>query len=172
VNEYEEAELARVITRLGEERFARAIARRIVSRRPLRTTGELAEAVRDAIPAPARRRGGHPARRTFQAIRMEVNAELDHLDRGLDAALAVLVPGGRLAVLSYHSLEDRMVKLRFADWSAAEALAPGTPLPPVPLESRAKVRLVTRRALRPSATETAANPRAESARLRAAEVVT
>ena len=171
VNEYEEAELARVISRLGEERFARAIARRIVSRRPLHTTGELAEAVRDAIPAPARRRGGHPAKRTFQAIRMEVNGELDHLDRGLDAALAVLVPGGRLAVLSYHSLEDRMVKRRFADWSASEDLPPGTRLPPVPLPSRRKTQLVGRRALRPSATEMAANPRAESARLRAVEVV-
>jgi 16S rRNA (cytosine1402-N4)-methyltransferase len=171
VNEYEETELARVIRQWGEERFARAIARRIVSRRPLQTTGELSEAVRDAIPAPARRRGGHPARRTFQAIRMEVNAELDHLDRGLDAAIAVLVPGGRLAVLSYHSLEDRLVKQRFALWSAAEALPPGTPLPPVPLESQARVRLVTRRALRPSASEKAENPRAESARLRAIEAI-
>ena len=171
VNEYEEAELTRVITRWGEERFARAIARRIVSRRPLQTTGELAEVVRDAIPAPARRRGGHPARRTFQAIRIEVNAELDHLDRGLDAALAVLVPGGRLAVLSYHSLEDRMVKRRFAGWSAEEPLAPGTPLPPVPLQSQARTRLVTRRPLRPAAAEIAANPRAESARLRVVEVL-
>jgi 16S rRNA (cytosine1402-N4)-methyltransferase len=171
VNEYEEAELARVISRLGEERFARAIARRIVSRRPLHTTGELAEAVRDSIPAPARRRGGHPARRTFQAVRMEVNAELDHLDRGLDAALAALVPGGRLAVLSYHSLEDRMVKRRFAGWSATEAHPPGTPLPPVPLPSHPKARLLSRRALRPSAAEMAANPRAESARLRAIEVL-
>jgi 16S rRNA (cytosine1402-N4)-methyltransferase len=171
VNEYEEAELSRVIHRLGEERFARAIARRIVSRRPLHTTGELAEAVRDAIPAPARRRGGHPARRTFQAIRMEVNAELDHLDRGLDAALAVLVPDGRLAVLSYHSLEDRMVKRRFAAWSATEALPPGTPLPPLPLPSSSRARLLTRRALRPSAAELAANSRAESARLRAVEIL-
>ncbi|MDQ3943973.1 MAG: 16S rRNA (cytosine(1402)-N(4))-methyltransferase RsmH, partial [Actinomycetota bacterium] len=84
VNEYEEAELARIIARWGEERFARAIARRIVARRPLETTAELAEVVRDAIPAPARRRGPHPARRTFQAIRMEVNAEIDHLEAGLD----------------------------------------------------------------------------------------
>jgi 16S rRNA (cytosine1402-N4)-methyltransferase len=167
VNEYEEAELARVIARWGEERFARAIARRIAARRPLETTAELAEVVRDAIPAPARRRGPHPARRTFQAIRMEVNAELDHLAAGLDAAFAALVPGGRLAVLSYHSLEDRMVKHRFVDWSAPPMLPRGLPVPPdhppppgVP---------VTGRALRPSPAEIAANPRAESARLRVIE---
>ncbi|HEY3241462.1 MAG TPA: 16S rRNA (cytosine(1402)-N(4))-methyltransferase RsmH [Acidimicrobiia bacterium] len=167
VNDYEEAELARVIARWGEERFARAIARRIAARRPLETTAELAEVVRDAIPAPARRRGPHPARRTFQAIRMEVNAELDHLAAGLDAAFAALVPGGRLAVLSYHSLEDRMVKHRFVDWTSPPMLPRGLPLPP-DLPPPPGV-LVTRRALRPSATEIAANPRAESARLRVVE---
>ncbi len=167
VNDYEEAELARVIARWGEERFARAIARRIVARRPLDTTAQLAEVVRDAIPAPARRHGPHPARRTFQAIRMEVNAELEHLDAGLDAAFAALAPGGRLAVLAYHSLEDRMVKHRFTDWSSLPQLPPGLPVepdrPPPP------GRLVTRRALRPAADEVAANPRAESARLRVVE---
>ena len=167
VNDYEEADLARVIARWGEERFARAIARRIASRRPLETTFELAEVVRDAIPAPARRRGPHPARRTFQAIRMEVNAEIDHLAAGLDAAFAALVPGGRLAVLSYHSLEDRMVKHRFADWSLPPAVPRGLPLPPD--QPPPPGVLVTRRALRPSATEIAANPRAESARLRVVE---
>src|SRR2546426_5796265 len=130
VNNYEETELSRVIARLGEERFARAIARRIVARRPIHTTAELAEVVRDAIPAPARRRGPHPARRTFQAIRMQVNQELEHLDAGLDAAFQALAPGGRLAVLSYHSLEDRMVKRRFADSSSGPPAAP--PLPPPP----------------------------------------
>ncbi|HLF41644.1 MAG TPA: 16S rRNA (cytosine(1402)-N(4))-methyltransferase RsmH, partial [Acidimicrobiia bacterium] len=108
VNEYEEAELAGVIARLGEERFARRIARRVVRARPIETTAQLAEVVRSAIPAATRRQGPHPARRTFQAIRMEVNEELGHLESGLDAAFGALVPGGRLAVLSYHSLEDRI----------------------------------------------------------------
>ncbi|MGH8991465.1 MAG: 16S rRNA (cytosine(1402)-N(4))-methyltransferase RsmH [Acidimicrobiia bacterium] len=167
VNEYEEAELARVIARWGEERYARAIARRIVARRPLDTTAQLAEVVRDAIPAPARRTGPHPARRTFQAIRMEVNAELDHLAAGLDAAFAALAPGGRLAVLSYHSLEDRMVKHRFVDWTSLPAAPRGLPLPPD--QPPPPGGLVTRRALRPSSPEIAANPRAESARLRVVE---
>ncbi len=167
VNEYEEAELARVIARWGEERFARAIARRIAARRPLETTAQLAEVVRDAIPAAARRRGPHPARRTFQAIRMEVNAELDHLAAGLDAAFSALAPGGRLAVLSYHSLEDRMVKHRFTDWSSPPQLPRGLPVPPD--QPAPPGVLVTRRALRPSGAEVEANPRAESARLRVVE---
>jgi 16S rRNA (cytosine1402-N4)-methyltransferase len=167
VNDYEEAELARIIARWGEERFARAIARRIAARRPLETTVELAEVVRDAIPAPARRQGPHPARRTFQAIRMEVNAELDHLAAGLDAAFAALVPGGRLAVLSYHSLEDRMVKHRFVDWTSPPMLPRGLPLPPDHPPPPGV--LITRRGLRPSPAEVADNPRAESARLRVVE---
>jgi 16S rRNA (cytosine1402-N4)-methyltransferase len=169
VNEYEEAELARVIARLGEERFARAIARRVVARRPVETTGELAEIVRDAIPAPARRRGPHPARRTFQAIRMEVNRELPHLEAGLDAAFGALAPGGRLAVLSYHSLEDRTVKHRFLDWSSRPPLPRGLPEPPGAPPPPG--RMVTRRALRPSTEEIAMNPRAESALLRVLERV-
>ncbi len=150
VNDYEEAELARVIARWGEERFARAIARRIAARRPLETTAELAEVVRDAIPAPARRRGPHPARRTFQAIRMEVNAELDHLAAGLDAAFAALVPGGRLVVLSYHSLEDRMVKRAFRAYVA---------------EGRAAD--LTRKPRTAGEEESAGNRRSRSAKLRA-----
>ena len=169
VNEYEEAELARVIARLGEERFARAIARRIVARRPVESTGQLAEIVRDAIPAPARRRGPHPARRTFQAIRMEVNQELPHLEAGLDAAFEALAPGGRLAVLSYHSLEDRTVKDRFLRWSSGPPAPRGLPEPPDAPPPPG--RLVTRRALRPSTEEIAMNPRAESARLRVLERV-
>jgi 16S rRNA (cytosine1402-N4)-methyltransferase len=169
VNEYEEAELARVISRLGEERFARAIARRIVARRPVETTGQLAEIVRDAIPAPARRRGPHPARRTFQAIRMEVNRELPHLEAGLDAAFEALAPGGRLAVLAYHSLEDRIVKRRFVDWSSRPPLPRGLPEPPGAPPPPG--RLVTRRALRPSTEEIAMNPRSESALLRVLERV-
>lgn len=167
VNTYTESELARVIRAYGEERFARAVARRVVARRPVRTTGELVEVIKDAIPAPARRRGGHPARRTFQALRIEVNHELDHLDRGLDAAISVLVPRGRLSVLSYHSLEDRMVKRRFADWATGGLHPPGMPTRE---SARAPVvHLVTRRSIHPTRDEISENPRAESARLRAVE---
>ncbi|HEV7536606.1 MAG TPA: 16S rRNA (cytosine(1402)-N(4))-methyltransferase RsmH [Acidimicrobiia bacterium] len=168
VNDYEEAELARVIARYGEERFARAIARAIVAHRPLSTTAELAGVVRQAIPAPARRTGPHPARRTFQAIRIEVNAELEHLGGGLDAAFGALAPGGRLAVLSYHSLEDRIVKQRFAAWSSRPPVPRGLPVTGIPGPAP-PARLVTRGAARPSAAEVAANPRAESARFRVLE---
>jgi 16S rRNA (cytosine1402-N4)-methyltransferase len=170
VNGYEEAELARVIARYGEERFARKIARAIVARRPVETTAELAEVVKQAIPAPARRTGPHPARRTFQAIRIEVNAELEHLESGLDAAFSVLSTGGRLAVLSYHSLEDRIVKERFTAWSSRPPVPRGLPVTGIPGEPP-PARLVTRGAARPSADEIAANPRAESARFRVLERV-
>jgi 16S rRNA (cytosine1402-N4)-methyltransferase len=170
VNGYEEDELAGVIARYGEERFARAIARAVVTHRPIDTTVALAEVVRQAIPAPARRTGPHPARRTFQAIRIEVNAELDHLAAGLDAAFSVLAPGGRVAVLAYHSLEDRMVKERFAGWSSRPPVPRGLPVPGIP-GPPPPGRLVTRRPLRPTTAEIAANPRAESARLRVLERV-
>jgi len=170
VNGYEEAELARVIARYGEERFARKIARAIVARRPVETTAELAEVARQAIPAPARRTGPHPARRTFQAIRIEVNAELEHLEQGLDAAFSVLSPGGRLAVLSYHSLEDRIVKERFTGWSSRPPVPRGLPVTGIPGEPP-PARLVTRGAARPQADEIAENPRAESARFRVLERV-
>jgi 16S rRNA (cytosine1402-N4)-methyltransferase len=170
VNGYEEAELVRVIARYGEERFARAVARAIVAHRPVETTAALADVVRQAIPAPARRTGPHPARRTFQAIRMEVNAELDHLDAGLDAAFTALAPGGRLAVLSYQSLEDRMVKERFAAWSSRPPVPRGLPVTGIP-GPPPPARLVTRGAARPTPAEVEANPRAESARLRVLERV-
>jgi 16S rRNA (cytosine1402-N4)-methyltransferase len=168
VNGYEEAALARVIARYGEERFARQVARAIVAHRPVRTTAELAEVVRQAIPAPARRTGPHPARRTFQAIRIEVNAELEHLERGLDAAFSVLAPGGRLAVLSYHSLEDRIVKDRFVEWTSRRPVPRGLPVTGIPGEPP-PARLVTKGAARPSPAEVAANPRSESARFRVLE---
>jgi 16S rRNA (cytosine1402-N4)-methyltransferase len=170
VNGYEEAQLARVIARYGEERFARKIARAIVARRPVETTAELAEVVRSAIPAPARRTGPHPARRTFQAVRIEVNGELEHLEAGLDAAFSVLAPGGRLAVLSYHSLEDRIVKERFLTWTSRPPVPHGLPVTGIPGEPP-PARLVTRGAARPTAEEIAANPRAESARFRVLERV-
>jgi 16S rRNA (cytosine1402-N4)-methyltransferase len=170
VNGYDEAELARVIATFGEERFARRIARAIVAARPITSTLSLADVVRDAIPAATRRRGPHPARRTFQAIRMEVNRELPNLAEGLDESVHLLGPQGRVLVLAYHSLEDRIVKQTFARWAGEDAGAQAPPkLPVAPARHRPLVRLLTRRPRRPSADEIAANPRAESARLRAAE---
>lgn len=168
VNDYSESDLAALIARNGEERYARRIAHEIVAARPLATTGDLVEAIKRGIPAPARRRGGHPARRTFQAIRMEVNRELPNLASGLDESVHLLAPEGRLLVLAYHSLEDRMVKERFTEWSRTEEPNPvRADLPARPLEPI--VRRVTRRALRSSAHEIEVNPRATSARLRAVE---
>ncbi|HMG25352.1 MAG TPA: 16S rRNA (cytosine(1402)-N(4))-methyltransferase RsmH [Acidimicrobiia bacterium] len=169
VNTYSEDDLAAVIAGNGEERFARRIARAIVSARPLSTTGELVDAVRAGIPAPARRRGRHPARRTFQAIRMEVNRELPNLAAGLDESVHLLTPGGRVLVIAYHSLEDRLVKRRFATWAGREDTEP--PGMPVARPRHPLVRILTRRPRRPAADEVAANPRSESARLRAAERV-
>jgi 16S rRNA (cytosine1402-N4)-methyltransferase len=169
VNTYAEDDLAAIIAGNGEERFARRIARAIVAARPLTTTGELVDAVRAGIPAPARRRGRHPARRTFQAIRMEVNRELPNLAAGLDESVHVLTPGGRILVVAYHSLEDRLVKRRFAAWAGREDTEP--PGMPVTRPRHPLVRILTRRPRRPAADEVAANPRSESARLRAAEKV-
>lgn len=167
VNEYDEDRLADVIRRNGEERYANAIARRIVEERPLHTTRELVDIIYDAIPARTRRRGGHPARRTFQAIRMEVNRELPNLAAGLDDAVRIIEPGGRVAAISYHSLEDRLVKERFLEVTTATT-PPGLPVAP----GEPEFRRVTRGAIRPSPAEIERNPRARSARLRAIERVT
>ena len=169
VNEYPARELARVLRVYGEERFARRIADAIVrerARERLTSTARLAELVRDAIPAPARRTGGHPAKRTFQALRIEVNGELAALEAALPAAVYVLAPGGRIVVLSYHSLEDRIVKRVLT--AGARGSAP-VDLPVPPEQTGATLRLLTRGAERPSPEEVAANPRAASAKLRAAE---
>jgi 16S rRNA (cytosine1402-N4)-methyltransferase len=167
INGYDEAELVRVLRDLGDERFAGRIARAIVARRPVTTTGELAEIVRDAIPAPARRTGGHPAKRSFQAVRIEVNAELDILPAALDQAIELLVPGGRCVVLAYHSGEDRIVKERFRTASTGGCTCP--PGLPCVCGATPLVRLLKRGAWKPSAAEITSNPRAESARLRAVE---
>jgi 16S rRNA (cytosine1402-N4)-methyltransferase len=170
VNGYGEADLARVLRELGDERYAGRIARAIVAARPIATTAELAEIVRDAIPAAARRTGGHPAKRSFQAIRIEVNRELEILADALDQAIEVLVPGGRLAVLAYHSGEDRIVKDRLrAASTPAVVPPPGLPVEPEKLGPPPALRLLTRGATKPTPAEVAANPRAESARLRQAE---
>lgn len=169
VNEYAVADLERILRRFGEERFARRIARRIVAAResaPVRTTGELVEIIRGAVPARSARTGGHPAKRTFQALRIEVNAELGVWQRACAAAIDALAVGGRIAVLSYHSLEDRITKQAFA--AGARSSAPeGLP---VELPEHAPfLRLLTRGAEEASAAEQQTNPRSASVRLRAAE---
>lgn len=171
VNTYSEADLVRVLRDFGEERSARRIAKAIVAARaaqPIDTTAELASLVRDAIPAPAKRTGGNPAKRTFQALRIEINREIQGLPAALDAALAALVVGGRIAVISYHSLEDRIVKRRLAADSKESS---PVRLPVIPDDARPSLRLLTRGAEVPSDTEISENPRAASAKLRAAERV-
>lgn len=167
VNGYAEQELADIIRRYGDERFSRRIAAAIVAARPIESTTQLAEVVTGAIPAPARRTGGHPAKRTFQAIRIEVNGELEALPDALDQAIDALVPGGRLAVLSYHSGEDRIAKdrIRAAETGGCEC----PPELPCVCGAVQTVRVVRRIAKRPSADEQSQNRRATSARLRVAE---
>jgi 16S rRNA (cytosine1402-N4)-methyltransferase len=167
VNGYAEADLADVLRRFGEERYAARIARAIVAARPLETTADLAEVVRDAIPAAARRRGRHPARRAFQAIRIEVNRELEQLPHALDQAVALSAPAGRIAVLTYHSGEDRIVKERFRFHATGGCTCP--PGLPCVCDAVRTVRIVRLPSATPSTAEVAANRRAESARLRVVE---
>jgi 16S rRNA (cytosine1402-N4)-methyltransferase len=169
VNGYPAAELARVLRDYGEERFARRIADAVVRERaqaPITSTQRLSGIVKDAIPAATRRTGGNPAKRTFQALRIEVNDELGTLRRALPAALGVLAVGGRVVVLAYHSLEDRIVKRELVRLSADQA-PPGLPVPASAATNQ--FRLLTRGAERPDSEEVTSNPRAASARLRAAE---
>jgi 16S rRNA (cytosine1402-N4)-methyltransferase len=165
----DERELETIFRRYGEERYARQIARGIVRRRaekPIARTGQLVDVVRASIPAPARFGEGHPAKRVFQALRIEVNHELDSLEVGLPAAFEMLRPGGRLAVISFHSLEDRIVK-RFLRERAHGCTCPPE-LPVCVCGREPEARLLTRKPIRPSAREVDLNPRASSARLRAA----
>jgi 16S rRNA (cytosine1402-N4)-methyltransferase len=169
VNGYPAAELARVLRDYGEERFARRIADAVVRERavaPITSTLRLSAIVKDAIPAATRRTGGNPAKRTFQALRIEVNDELGTLRRALPAALGLLAVGGRVVVLAYHSLEDRIVKRELVRLSTDQT-PPGLPVPAS--ASTAQFRLLTRGAERPGRDELNDNPRAASARLRAAE---
>lgn len=171
INTYDERALARVLREFGEERFASRIAAQIVrrrARRPFATTGELVELLYEAIPAPARRTGGHPAKRTFQALRIAVNGELDSLRDALPAALGALVPGGRIVVMAYQSLEDRIVKNQFAAVTASRT-PPGLPVE-LPGHGPEFVTL-TRGAERAGAQEIELNPRSASVRLRALEKV-
>jgi 16S rRNA (cytosine1402-N4)-methyltransferase len=167
VNTYPVDRLTSLLYDYGDERFAGRIANAIVAARPLTSTAELVDVIRDAIPAPARRRGGHPAKRTFQALRIEVNSELDVLGPSLDQAIDVLVPGGRCAVLAYHSGEDRIVKDRVREAETGGCTCP--PGLPCVCGAVPTVRLLRRGVRKPTAAEIAANPRAESARLRAVE---
>jgi 16S rRNA (cytosine1402-N4)-methyltransferase len=167
VNESTHAELTRILHDFGDERFAGRIASAIVAARPVTTTLQLAEIVRDAIPAPARRRGGHPAKRTFQALRIAVNEELEILPGAIGQAIEALVAGGRCLALAYHSGEDRIVKDRFR--FAASGGWRGPSHLPVPPDVQPVVRLLKAGAWKASADEVVENPRAESARLRAVE---
>ena len=170
VNEADERDLADIFKRYGEERYARQIARAIVRRRkqrPFERTGDLVEVVKDAMPAPARFGDGHPAKRVFQALRIAVNDELGELEEALPAALEMLRPGGRLAVIAFHSLEDRIVKRFFQRLERGCVCPPDFPVCVCGREP--ELRRLNRKAIRPSAHELAHNPRAASARLRAAK---
>jgi 16S rRNA (cytosine1402-N4)-methyltransferase len=169
VNTWDERELATVFRRYGEERFARPIARGITRRRaksPIERTGQLVDVVRASIPTPARFGEGHPAKRVFQALRIVVNHELDSLEAGLPAAFEMLRPGGRIAVISFHSLEDRITKQFLRELARGCTCPPE--LPVCVCGHEPEVRVLTPKPVRPSARETELNPRAASARLRAA----
>jgi 16S rRNA (cytosine1402-N4)-methyltransferase len=166
LNEWPESRIAQALRRFGEERYAGGIAREVVRRRPLRSTGDLVAAVKAGMPASARFGGGHPAKRSFQAIRIAVNGELESLDDALPTAWSLLPAGGRLAAISFHSLEDRRVKRFLAERARGCVCPPELPVCVCGREPEAE--LLTRRALAPSAAEAAENPRAKSAHLRAA----
>ncbi len=169
VNETNEWELADIFRRYGEERYARQVARAIVRRRqqePFERTGDLVETIKAAMPAPARFGEGHPAKRVFQALRIEVNDELGALERALPAALEMLRPHGHLAVISFHSLEDRIVKRFMRDGEHGCTCPPDFPL--CACGATPTLRAIPRRAIRPGAAEVARNPRSASARLRVA----
>jgi 16S rRNA (cytosine1402-N4)-methyltransferase len=166
VNTWDERELTTIFRKYGEERYSRQIARAIVRERPFERTGELVDVIKAAIPAPARFGEGHPAKRVFQALRIAVNDELDSLEAALPAALELLRPGGRLAVISFHSLEDRIVKHFLRDKERGCTCPPDFPVCVCGHEP--ELRAIQRRPIRPSEAEIAANPRAASARLRAA----
>ena len=168
VNQASEGEIAHLLREYSDEKFAGRIARAIVAARPIHTTAELADIVASAIPAPARRRGGHPAKRTFQALRISLNKELEILPNAIDSAVRRTRSGGRVAVLSYHSGEDRIIKERFKQHATGGCQCPSTL--PCGCGATSVVRLV-RVSSKPNAEEQLANPRSSSARLRVAEVL-
>ena len=167
VNTLSWQQIAEIISRYGEDKSAARIAKAIVAARetaPIETTLQLADIIREAVPAAVRREPGHPARKTFQALRIAVNGELDRLSEGLDAAFSLLRPGGRLAIITFHSLEDRMVKRRMNDWCTGCTCPPDFPVCVCGKKPRAQ--LVYKKGLAPSPEELEENPRARSARLR------
>lgn len=170
VNTYDYHELVKIFYRYGEEKFSKQIAREIEKQRdikPIETTGELVEIIKDVIPAPARRKGGHPAKRIFQAIRIAVNDELAVVEESLEQAIELLKPEGRISVITFHSLEDRIVKTMFKEYSQPKETPPG--LPVIPDEFQPILKLVKRKPIVPSETELAENNRARSAKLRVVE---
>ena len=170
INDWSYQELVRIFMRYGEEKFAKSIARRIESARqqaPIETTGQLVELIKAGIPAKARRKGGHPAKKVFQAVRIAVNDELGALEESLDQAFEVLDVGGRISVITFQSLEDRLVKTMFKEKASLPELPAG--LPVIPAELEPEFKLVTRKPILPSAAELEANHRAHSAKLRAIE---
>lgn len=172
VNDYSESELARILRDYGEERWASRIAKFIVAERkksPIQTTGQLVEIIKAAIPAPARRTGPHPAKRTFQAIRIEVNRELDGLSEAIDDMITVLGDRGRLAIISFHSLEDRIVKQTFARHQNPCTCPPKAPM--CLCHKKPDVRILTRKPIEPTEEEKEENPRARSAKLRVIEKI-
>ncbi len=173
VNEYPKEKLSEIFTKYGEERFSNRIAWNIEKKRKeraIRTTGELARIIRNSIPDKyARKRKGNPAKRVFQAIRIEVNSELDNLDRAITDGFEALGSGGRMIIISYHSLEDRLVKKRFKDYEGVCKCPPGLPVCRCGVKKRAE--LLTKRAVSPSEQEKERNPRSGSARLRALKKV-
>ncbi len=168
INRWSQADLTRIIREYGEEPMAPRIARALVAGRPHTSTRQVATVIAEALPA-ARRRAGHPARRTFQAIRIAVNGELEAISQGLDHAIAILEPAGRVVAISYHSLEDRIVKRRFAD-GARDCVCPPD-LPVCGCGRSSELKILTRKPVRPSQREIDSNNRARSALLRAAEKV-
>ncbi|MGQ8873905.1 16S rRNA (cytosine(1402)-N(4))-methyltransferase RsmH [Paenibacillus sp. TSA_86.1] len=170
VNEWPEEEIARILYRYGEEKFSRRIARVIVNRRSeseIETTGELVELIKEGIPAAARRTGGHPAKRSFQALRIAVNDELGAFEEGLHQAVRCLAPGGRVSVITFHSLEDRICKQIFSSYLEKCTCPPDFPL--CVCGGKGTLRLVNRKPLMPTEAELTENSRARSAKLRVAE---
>lgn len=172
VNEWTYENLVRIFFRYGEEKFSKQVARKIEQAReiaPVETTGQLVELIKDGIPAPARRKGGHPAKRIFQAIRIAVNDELGSAEDSLVDAIDLLKIGGRISVITFHSLEDRLTKTIFKEAASLPDLPPG--LPVIPEHMKPVLKLVTRKPILPSDEELAANNRSRSAKLRVAEKI-
>ncbi|WP_342575215.1 16S rRNA (cytosine(1402)-N(4))-methyltransferase RsmH [Solibacillus sp. FSL K6-1781] len=172
VNEWSYENLVRIFFRYGEEKFSKQVARKIEQAReiaPVETTGQLVELIKDGIPAPARRKGGHPAKRIFQAIRIAVNDELGAAEDSLVDAIDLLKIGGRISVITFHSLEDRLTKTLFKEASSLPDLPPG--LPVIPEHMKPILKLVSRKPILPSDEELAANNRSRSAKLRIAEKI-